>query len=162
MSFCSISPRTRRRSCMESSVRSGNAPDCPARAFTTPGHSAVTISPRVAMDSGDCIPFGRGLVARLIGPARGCSTAAAPAATAVGMLHGGDEPQHAGNPQGSILLDRCTGKTGLLLCNDTPAVHFDGLRYRTRPSRPVDSSAASRLPDAPFALVSGGCQKFRK
>jgi hypothetical protein len=65
-----------------------------------PGHSAVTISPRVAMDSSDCIPFGRGLVARLIGPARGCSTAAAPAATAAGMLHGGDEPQHAGQSSG--------------------------------------------------------------
>jgi hypothetical protein len=52
------------------------------------------------MDSGHCIPFRRGLVARLIGPARGCSTAAAPTATGAGMLHGGDEPQHAGQSSG--------------------------------------------------------------
>jgi hypothetical protein len=68
-----------------------------------------------------------------------------PTATAAGMLHGEMSHSTHGNPQGSILLDRCTGKTWLLLCirNDTAGVDFDGLRYRTRPNRPVDSRVAS-------------------
>jgi hypothetical protein len=91
---------------MESSVRSGDAPDCRARAprctnrAPAPEHSAVTISPRWAMDAGDGIPCWRGLVARLIDRVGGCSTAAAATAAARRMLHGGDEPQHAGQPSG--------------------------------------------------------------
>src|SRR5262249_35853237 len=59
-----------------------------------------------------------------------------------------------GNPQGSVLLDRCTGKTWLLLCI-RKAVRFDGLPYRTRPSPPGGRSGADRRgerPPRPHAL----------
>src|SRR5262249_33999649 len=88
---------------MESSVRSGDAPDCPARAprctncAAAPGHSAVTISPRWAMDAGDGMPCWRGLVARLIDRIGGGSTTAAPTAAPRALLRGG-ETQHAGAP----------------------------------------------------------------
>ena len=107
------------------SNRPARAPRC-TNCAAAPGHSAVTISPRWAMDAGDGMPCWRGFVARLIDRVGGCSTAAAATAAAPGMLHGGDEPQHAGQPSGSILLDRCTGKTWLLLCirNDTAGCAF--------------------------------------
>src|SRR5262249_62021631 len=58
------------------------------------------LAPSLALDAHDRVPCGRGLVARLIDRARGCSTAAAATAAAAGMLHGWDEPQHAGQPSG--------------------------------------------------------------
>src|SRR5262245_64720578 len=47
--------------------------------------AAVTIAPRLALDAGDRVPCGRGLVARL--GDRGCWRSATTAAAA-GMLHG--------------------------------------------------------------------------
>jgi hypothetical protein len=68
----------------------------------------------------------RGLVAHLIDRVGGCSTAAAATAAAPGCFTAEMSHSTQGNPQGSILLDRCTGKTWLLLCirNDTAGCAF--------------------------------------
>ena len=60
----------------------------PGLSNTPPAATEVTISPRLALDAGNRVPCGRGLVARLIDRARGCSTAAAATGAAAGMLHG--------------------------------------------------------------------------
>jgi hypothetical protein len=135
------------------------------RAPTTPRHSAVTIAPPVAMDSGDRVPFGRGLVARLIDRARGCSTAASPTATAAGMLHGGDEPQHAGQSSGLHSARRLHRQDVAVALHKERhrrlCISMGSHTGRDRAGRWTVVRHRGR-PDAPFAVVSGGCQKVRK
>jgi hypothetical protein len=79
---------------------------------------------------------------RLIDRIGGCSTAAAATAAAPGMLHGGDQPQHAGQPSG-LNSARPLHRQDMAVAQDISGWHRHVKECRTHASSPARARSRS-------------------